>query len=189
MKYYKLSMDMEREDDIVCHYENDYGIQQNALNVGKFFEGWDDRFEFFYTKEEGNVWTDYLANDKGWFLVSNKLKKLLESVNTDIQFFETKIKEKNNEEVFCKYYIANIVKVVDALCLDKSQYFETEIEGIGIIYTVSKYGIYAEKTEGADVFKLADRQQIPIFVSERFKNLMEAENITGISLVKISVEE
>ena len=30
MKYYKLSMDMERE--------NDYGIQKNALNIGKFFE-------------------------------------------------------------------------------------------------------------------------------------------------------
>ena len=88
MKYYKLSMDMERDNDIICHYENDYGIQQNALNVGKIFQGWDDRFEFFYTKEEGDIWTDYLANDKGWFLVSNKLKKLLESVNTDIQFFD-----------------------------------------------------------------------------------------------------
>ena len=73
MKYYKLSMDMERENDIICHFQNDYGIQQNALNTGKVFENWDDRFEFFYTKEEGDVWTDYLANDKGWFLVSNRL--------------------------------------------------------------------------------------------------------------------
>ncbi len=73
--------------------------------------------------------------------------------------------------------------------MEKSQYFETEIEGIGIIYTVSKYGIYAEKTEGADVFKLANRQQIPIFISERFKDLMETENIRGISWVEINVEE
>ena len=54
MKYYKLSMDMERENDIICHFQNDYGIQQNALNTGKVFENWDDRFEFFYTKEEGD---------------------------------------------------------------------------------------------------------------------------------------
>lgn len=187
MKYYKLSMDMERENDIVCHYQNDYGIQQNALNVGKFFEGWDDKFEFFYTKDEGDVWTDYLANDKGWFLVSKRLKQLLDSVNTDIQFLEVKIKERNNEKVFNEYYIANIIKVVDALCLDKSQYFATEIEGIGTIYTVSKYGIYADKTDGADVFKLLNKQQIPIFVSETFKDLIERENITGISLVEISV--
>lgn len=69
MKYYKLSVDMEREHDIVCHYKNDFGIQQNALNVGRTFEGWDERFEFYYDKQEGNVWTDYIANDKGWFVV------------------------------------------------------------------------------------------------------------------------
>ena len=189
MKYYKLSMDMERENDIVCHYENYYGIQQNALNIGEKFDKWDDRFAFFYTKEEGDVWTDYLANDKGWFLISSKLKELLELINTDIQFFATKIKEKNSGDVVTGYYVANVIKVVDALCLDKSQYFETEIEGLGILYTVSKYGIYAEKTEGADVFKLANRQQIPIFVSERFKSLIEEENITGISLIEINVEE
>ena len=133
---------MERENDIICHFQNDYGIQQNALNTGKVFENWDDRFEFFYTKEEGDVWTDYLAN---------------------------------------------IIKVVDALCLDKSEYFETEIERIGTIYTVSKYGIYADKTDSADVFKLSNRQEIPIFVSEKFKDLIQKVNITGISLTEISV--
>ena len=104
MEYYKLSMNMERENDIVCHYKNDYGIRQNALNTGRFFEDWDDRFEFFYVKEEGDVWTDYLANDKGWFLVSDRLKILLEAVNTDIQFLKVRIKEKNNEEDFNQYY-------------------------------------------------------------------------------------
>ena len=187
VQYYKLSMDMERENDIICHFQNDYGIQQNALNTGKVFENWDDRFEFFYTKEEGDVWTDYLANDKGWFLVSNRLKTLLESVNTDIQFLKVGIKETNNGEDFKQYYIANIIKVVDALCLDKSEYFETEIEGIGTIYTVSKYGIYADKTDSADVFKLSNRQEIPIFVSEKFKDLIQKVNITGISLTEISV--
>lgn len=187
MKYYKLSIDMERENDIICHYKNDYGIQQNSLIVGKFFEDWDNRFEFYYTEEEGTVWTDYLANDKGWFLISSKLKNLLKLLNTDIQFIKVKVKKEDSEEAFREYYIANIIKVVDALCLEKSQYFETEIEGIGTIYTVSKYGIYADKTDGADIFKLSNRQQIPIFVSETFKDMIEKENITGISLSEISV--
>ena len=52
MKYYKLSMDMERENDIVCHYQNDYGIQQNVFNVGRFYENWDGKFEFYYNKME-----------------------------------------------------------------------------------------------------------------------------------------
>lgn len=187
MRYYKLSMDMEREHDIVCHYENDFGIKQNELNIGKIYNGWDNRFEFYYDTKEGDIWTDYLANDKGWFVVSDKLKELLESINTDIQFLSVKIKEKNNDNGINQYYIANIIKVVDALCLEKSQYFTTEIEGMGTIYTVSKYGIYAEKTDGADVFKLSNRQQIPIFVSEKFKDLIKENNITGISLVEIGV--
>ncbi|MFR9146877.1 MAG: imm11 family protein [Mediterraneibacter sp.] len=45
-----------------------------------------------------------LKKNKGWFLVSNRLKMLLETVNTDIQFLEVKIKEKNNEEDFNQYY-------------------------------------------------------------------------------------
>ena len=187
MKYYKLSLNMDGENDVVCHFENDFGMNQNMMITGKNVKNWDKRFEFFYVKEEGNIWTDYLANDKGWFLVSKKLKTLLESVNTDIQFFEVNIKEKNNKAVSQIYYIANIVKTVDALCLDKSLYFETKIEGMGTIYTISKYGIYEDKTENADVFKLSNRQEIPVFVSEKFKNLIEKEQITGISLTEINV--
>lgn len=187
MKYYKLTMDMEREDDIVCHYQDDFGLQQNVFNVGKFYDGWDGKFEFYYDKTEGYELTDYLANDKGWFVVSNKLKRILETMNSEIQFLAVHIIEKNSNENLEGYYIANIIRVVDALCLEKSDYFETEISGMGIIYTVSKYGIYAEKTEGSDIFKLSNRQEIPIFVSERFKKSMEEENITGICLREIKV--
>ena len=41
----------------------------------------------------------------------------------------------------------------------------------------------------SDVFKLRKRQQIPVFVSEKFKKLIELEMITGISLTEIAVAE
>ena len=191
MEYYKLSVDAEGKNDIICYCENDYGIQQYELSRGEIFDRWDERVQFYYIKEEGDVWTDYLSNDMGWFLVSEKLKRILESVNTDIQFFKTIIKEKNNKTDVREYYIANIIKVVDALCLEKSDYFESKvkIEGYGVRYYVRKYGIYASKTEGADVFKLEKNQEIPIFVSERFKKILEEENITGASLTEIEVQE
>lgn len=187
MKYYKLSMDMERENDIVCHYEKDFGIQRNVFNVGKFYKEWDNKFEFYYDKQEGEVPTDYLANDKGWFVISSKLYEILKNMNTEVQFFPVRVIEKTSKEKLAGYYIANIVRVVDALCLEKSEYFETEIPGMGTIYTVSKYGIFSEKMEGSDIFKLSNRQEIPIFVSENFKKTIEGENITGISLREINV--
>lgn len=187
MKYYKLSMDMERENDIVCYYKNDFEIPQNTFVVGKPYEGEERMFEFYYRKQEGEILTDYLANDKGWFLVSKNLYNILKVMNTEIQFYPAQIKEKNMEKTINDYYIANIIRVVDALCLENSDYFETEIPSMGVIYTVSKYGIYAEKTKNSDVFKLSNRQEIPIFVSERFKKKIETENITGICLSEICV--
>jgi len=113
--------------------------------------------------------------------------KQVEDIIRVSQYGYTIFESWHKGEDFKQYYIANIIKVVDALCLDKSEYFETEIEGIGTIYTVSKYGIYSDKTDSADVFKLSNRQEIPIFVSEKFKDLIQKVNITGISLTEISV--
>ena len=184
MNYYKVSIDMNIENDIVCHYNNDYGIEQNTMVSGKHFNDWDGRMEFYFNKEEGSVWTDYLANDKGWFLVSNKLKEILETLNTDIEIFGVNIREGGTSS-YEMYYIANIVRVVDALCLEISDYFETKIEGFDTIYTVSKYGIYKDKVEASDIFKLGNGQEIPLFCSEKFKQLVEDNNLTGLAFTKI----
>lgn len=118
MKYYKLSMDMNRENDIICHFDDKFTIPQNALIMGKHFNQWDDKTVIRFSIEEGSVWTDYLANDKGWFLVSEKLKKILESVDTDIQFLKVTVEEYNGLRLSRKYYFANVLRVVDALCLE-----------------------------------------------------------------------
>lgn len=188
MKYFKLLMNMERLDNIICHYENDFGLQQNMLIVGKECREWKNEFELFYNKNEGYLATDYLANDKGWFVVSEKLKNVIDNLNTDIQYFPVRVVEKSTNEILMGYYVANILRVVDALCIEKSKYFTTEIEEIGTIYTVSKYGIYQAKTNNSDVFKLANRQEIPIFVSEKFVNAINDNAISGISLIEIEVQ-
>lgn len=186
MRYYKLSMDMKRENDVILHCKNCSKIGLTTFVTGKYYSE-NHSITFYYDKKEGNVWTDYLANDKGWFIVSERFKIMLQKMNSDIQFIEIGIYDINGLNTNKKYYIANIVKVVDALCLDKSEYFETYIEGKGMIYSISKYGIYESKTDGADVFKLDNWQQIPIFVSEKFKKNIEEDNITGMSFREISV--
>ena len=186
MKYFKLNMDMNVSNNVVCHYENDFGIPLDEFFVGRKNLNWDNCFYFFYDKNEGEILTDYLVNDKGWFVVSRKFKHLLEIMNTEIQFLPVKIIERKSGKEYT-YYIANILRLVDALCLDNSEYFETEILGIGIIYTISKFAIYEKKVKNSDIFKLSNRQEIPIFVSEKFKKIIEKNRITGVSLREIVV--
>ncbi len=188
MRYYKLSMDMEKEKDVILHCKNCVDIELNTFSVGRYYDNYDKSIKFYYDVNEGDVWTDFLANDKGWFIVSEKLRLILQGLNSEIQFIDILICDNDGTTVDRKYYIANIVKVVDALCLEKSDYFETYIEGRGTIYTVSKYGIYENKTECADIFKLDNWQQIPIFVSETFKKTIEDNNCTGMSFREIAVE-
>lgn len=188
MRYYKLSMDMEREKDIILHCKNRERFESYAFKDGEYYRNENEIIELFFDEKEGNIWTDYLANDEGWFIVSEKLRQILQGLNAEIQFIDIIIFDNEGVAVEEKYYIANIVKVVDALCLNKSVYFETYIEGRGTIYTVSKYGIYEDKTDGADIFKLDNWQQVPIFVSETFKKTIELNNCTGMSFREIAVE-
>lgn len=192
MRYYKLIEDMNGKNDITCYSEAGEPGDTTLLlmfNRGIKCESWDEDFCFYYDENESNRATDFLANDKGWFLVSDKLRKVLESLNTEIQFLPVKIMERKSKKELPDYFIANILRVVDALCLEKSIYSEVHIEKLGTIYNVIKYGIFAEKTESSDVFKLANRQEIPIFVSENFKNKIEKEEITGIDFLEIKVFE
>lgn len=183
---------MNGKNDIICYSKAGAPGDTTLLLMfcrGKRCESWDENFCFYYDENEGNCATDFLANDKGWFLVSAKLRKVLETLNTEIQFLPVKIMERKNRKELQVYYIANILRVVDALCLEESVYSEVHIEKLGTIYNVIKYGIFAEKTEKSDVFKLANRQEIPIFVSENLKNRIEEEGITGIDLLEIKVFE
>ena len=90
MDFYKLQMDRERNNDILAHYEDDFGIYLTEMVIGKRYEGWDGRFTFFYDQSEGSFPSDYLANDKGWFVVSDKLKRMMESLDTEINTFRSK---------------------------------------------------------------------------------------------------
>lgn len=185
MKYYKLLMDASGENDIVCHYRDSFDIQEYELCEGKNFNNWNENFEFYFDSAEGNVATDYLANDMTWFVVSQKLKDALDELNTKVQYFKVKIKEETGNQLIEDYYVANIINLVDSLCLDESDYFETNIDGIGTIYSISKFAIYENKVQENDVFKLPNRQEIPIFVSERFKKIVEQRNITGMEFLEV----
>jgi hypothetical protein len=185
MKYYKILMDDKTENDIVCHYTNDYGIGYDALCQGKEFHDWNDAFMFYYDEREGNIPTDYLANDKGWFLISAELKELLREMNIACQYFRIPIIEATTGTSLEPYYGANILKPVDALCLDASEYSTMTTKNNNVFYSIKKFAVHESKLYGVDVFKLATGSAFPIFVSERFKGETMRRNLTGMDFREI----
>lgn len=72
-KYYKLSMDMNGENDIICHFDDKFTIPQNALIMGKYFNQWDDKTVIRFQSEK-EVFGPIIWQMKRMVLVSEKLK-------------------------------------------------------------------------------------------------------------------
>ena len=110
MLYYKVGVDFDRVGDVICHNTKKGNIEIMKYCRAQEEEPMDKDFELLFDKKEGNVLTDLLANDNGWFLVSERFREIiLEQFNTNVQFFDVKIKEVQSRSILEKYYIANIL--------------------------------------------------------------------------------
>ncbi len=185
MKYFKLMLDDSNDNDVVVHCEDTDGFEHYELKEGGFLENWNDNITFYYNLHDGNVFTDYLANNLGWFIVSKKFKDLIKKIEEDVQFlpvnvvgFENKFQIEND-----KYFVANVLGIVDALNLENSDYSVMDLDGEKI-YSVRKYAVSEDKINNKNLFKLKG-DEIALFVSETFKRLVKESNITGCEFMEI----
>jgi len=67
-------------------------------------------------------------NDLGWFIVTDKLKSIIESMkNNKVQYLPIRARSKDESEVL-DLYLVNICNIVDALDLENSKYSVHEID-------------------------------------------------------------
>jgi hypothetical protein len=186
MRFYKLLYDDSNDDDIMCICEETYGIEQYELKEGKAFTRWNEGIVFHFDPNEGGRPTDYLSNNLGWFIVSRGLRNLIEELEElKVQYFPVTIMNKVSGEYLENYFVANLVNVLDAICLEHSKYSKFDLDGEEII-SVQKYAIYKERLQEANVIKLKN-DVIPIFVSEAFKIEVEKKDITGCDFSEVKV--
>lgn len=185
MKYFKLILDASNDNDVVVHCEDTHGFEQYELKEGNFLENWNDNITFYFNLQDGNRFTDYLANNLGWFIVSKKFRNLINRIGEGVQFlpvnvidFESKSRIEDDE-----YFVANVLDVVDALNLENSDYSVLDLDDEKI-YSVRKYAVSEDKINNISLFKLKG-DEIPLFVSETFKQLVEESNITGCDFLEI----
>jgi len=186
MKYYKLLLDCSNENDAISYCYNTHGFEQYELKEGNLIKNWNDKITFYFDPDEGDKLTDYLVNNLGWLIVSKKFIEVMNILKIrDIQYLPVKIVNLKNNEIINDYKVVNIINVVDGLNLESSDYSTIELDGEKI-YSIRKYALKKNKIKDENLFKLKG-DEIPIFVSNAFKDLIDKNNITGCEFLEIKV--
>jgi len=89
MKYYKLLYDYEHEDNSIFLEIDEKTLSFDRYEVEKGIEFCDWNVDIKVNYDNGNkrVITDYVPNDLGWFIVTDKLKSIIESMkNNKVQY-------------------------------------------------------------------------------------------------------
>ncbi len=187
LRYYKLMYDYENDADAICAESDDLkGIDRYDVEKGKKIENWPE-ITFYYNPEEGSRKTDYLGNDLGWFVISERFKNILQEEKIEgIQYLPINIVNIKTNEKLGNYFVVNVCNLVEALDLDNSVYDVFEIDENRKYILVVKYALKAELIKGLDIFRLKE-EDIPIYVSERFVDTVKKYGMTGFDFLKVKV--
>ena len=156
--------------------EDSFEFYRYDVVLAKEDISWSNNIKIKIDEEEGNRITDYVCNDISWFIVTEKLKNILEKHNIgNVKFYKIDVEDKNNI-IDTDLYVVNICTVVDALNLEYSKWSIYKTKENEML-SVEKYAINESKVEGYDLFKL-ENDRMPIFISERLVKAMKKAKIT-----------
>jgi len=122
---------------------------------------------------------DFSRSDIGCPVFSEKLKQLLETAGIDnIDYYPASIVEYEGSIRKAGYYAGNIVGLLS--CMDKEESDYTDMDGL--VMDFDELVIDEERIANEQIFRLAEIPRV-IFIEERFKGILGAENITGLQLI------
>lgn len=194
MKYFNLMFDFKKYDDATCLISKDMqGINQYIFDEGKKIEKWLN-FTFYYNPDEANKFIDYQGNDLHWFIISSGFKKLIEQLgNEGVQFLPITIINKKNNSVNKDYFAVNVYNQIEnAMDYDKTGYMGSRPSDIDLknnplnVY-VRKYALRENKIKRYHIFRIKEKWTTPIFVSEKFVEMVKKNKITGCDFGNVIV--
>ncbi len=187
MKYYELMYDAEKNQGTTLLEINERSLGFNRYDVetGEMFVHWNPDIEIEYKQSNHGYFTDLLANDMDWLLITERFKILLEVFNLrTVQFLPVTAKSHGGKELLNAYLI-NICNIIDALNLKKSEHTKHGI-GKNRWISIEKYVLNKSKLEGYDIFRLKGFTNA-VFVSERIVKAIKEHKITGCDFVEVKV--
>jgi len=185
MKIFQLQYDYEHDDKFVFFVidESTLGFDRYDVEKGEMIYNWNDNIKITFDKTKGSFLSDYIANDLTWFIITDKFKHLLNDYETGlVQYLPIKAFGKEKIDA----YLLNICNLVDALNLDNSKYNIYELDDNEKMLSIQKYALTGSNIGKFDIFRLKN-DYFSIFVTERLKNAMKKNDITGCDFLEVKV--
>lgn len=185
MNYFTLQYDMKKYENsgVMAYHNKVYDFNMYDATSGNYINKWDKRETFTFSKSDGSELTDYICNDFGWIIVSDNFKKTFENEGmTGIQFLQVSVVNKDNDIDVGIYYVANIINLIAAVDMEKSEYFEILPDRYSFVSFVLK----EEAIRGFDIFRLKE-YDVQAFSSEKFKKMIKNNKLTGFNFNKVKI--
>lgn len=151
---------------------------------GKYVMDWNQNTTLVCNDESENVVPDWLCEIHGWLVVSQRfLNEVKDLENGNIQYLPVKIDAVQAQMQDEKYYVANVIKVIDVIDYDNSDYFQ-----MPDYRAVAKYALKRNAIGDNHIF-IAKEDIISnsVFVSEKVKKAIENANLLGFCLTPVKI--
>lgn len=186
MKYFKLLFDYKSDQDFVYCNRMNLGESYRYIESAGEKIVLDNKIKLFIDDNSGNVFPDYLPNCYCWFIISERFKEIISCLpDINIQFLKVSLTDPEGNELLNKYYVANILDVVDAIDLKESEYDIYSYKDIEV-YSFRKYALQSKMLNDKHIFRLKN-STIPIFVSEQFKKLVQKHRLSGVDFMEVKI--
>lgn len=130
------------------------------------------------------ILTDWICEVHGWLVVSQRFVDAVKNLkNGNIQYLPVKIDAVQSQMQGEKYYVANVIKVIDAVDYENSDYFETPL-----FRQVARYSLREESIMKNHIFiAKEDIVSRRVFVSEKLKKAIEDAKLLGFHFTPVKV--
>lgn len=188
MKYYELIYDYKNDDDVICcNKKNLHNIDRYDVIKGEKINSWNDNISFSFNPSGGNRFTDFLANDLNWFIISKAFKETLEKNEVmGLQYLPILVINDATGEISRDFYLANVCNLIDALNLENSKFsIYKNLDGSDLI-SINVYALNNHAIKDVDIFRVKE-SNIPIFVSEKLRKLIKKNKFSGCDFLQVRV--
>ena len=199
--FYELEFDMERIDKAIKDGTNTIFAEDSNMedieypgvakgffdnyiynNGGRIIKDWPD-VEFYYSSKASKLESEYLLNSSSLPIIHKRVQELFEKEEIQgIQYLPIKLIDIVTEEVNDNYFLMNILNVIEAIDLKKSEYsYDEEFE----MYSFLPHTMYLNNDicQNYDIFR-ATKMIVPIYVSQKIKDMIEKNNWVGFNFYK-----